>query len=337
MNQKYLFFILLMVSLTYCTFLRENQEIIHDSDSSFLPISDLFFNFGGTITPKPSKKETGGEDALLASKYLLGIADGVGSWIFQGIDPRDYSYRLLHNSDVYFRAYPQAYANNPKKLLVLSNMTNFYQGSSTAVLCSLSGNKLFSVNMGDSGYMILSPDLKNKPRNRGTGLVYEISFKSSPQQHRFNFPFQLGPNSDDPQELAETASHNVKEGDIVLVYSDGVGDNLFDEEFLIIVNLYILDLMRDYGRTLDDFILFFDPFELSDRIQKKAFEKSLNKSNVTPFRIEALNWGFITTGGKSDDIAISVGMVMKKEEEIDQNEDLLDNLEQNEQQDDSEE
>ena len=295
---------------------RTNQEIVASNEDKFLDISPFYFNFGGSITPKPSKKEKGGEDALLVSKYILGVADGVGSWVLRGIDPRDYSYRLMLNSNIYFYSYPIAYADDPQNLIVLSDRTNQHKGSSTMVLCTLSGNKLYSANVGDSGYMILTPTLKTRPKNEGTSIIYDITHKSVPQQHRFNFPFQLGPFGDDPTEVTENNSHNIGYGTIVLVYSDGVGDNLFNEEFRMIVNLYIFELKQNYGVKLREFVPFFDSFELAERIEKESFRKSIDTSNVTPFRIEALNWGYTGTGGKSDDISIAVGMIMEKEKNI---------------------
>ncbi len=53
------------------------------------------------------------------------------------------------------------------------------QGSTTACVLCLEGEQLHAANVGDSGFMVI----------RGS----EVVFKSPPQQHSFNFPFQLGP------------------------------------------------------------------------------------------------------------------------------------------------
>jgi protein phosphatase PTC7 len=43
------------------------------------------------MIPHPDKAHRGGEDAFFASNHLLVIADGVGGWSSQGIDPANYS------------------------------------------------------------------------------------------------------------------------------------------------------------------------------------------------------------------------------------------------------
>jgi protein phosphatase PTC7 len=49
--------------------------------------------------PHPSKAKTGGEDAFFVSETgcgALGVADGVGSWSVEGIDPAAYAIGLMH-------------------------------------------------------------------------------------------------------------------------------------------------------------------------------------------------------------------------------------------------
>lgn len=52
-----------------------------------------------------------------------------------------------------------------------------------------------------------------------------IEYESKEQQHSFNFPFQCGTNGDDPAK-GESNAHNVKDGDILVVGSDGLWDNM---------------------------------------------------------------------------------------------------------------
>jgi protein phosphatase PTC7 len=53
------------------------------------------FKYGSSILPHPEKEFKGGEDALLVSKNVLMVADGVGGWADKGIDPGLYSKRLV--------------------------------------------------------------------------------------------------------------------------------------------------------------------------------------------------------------------------------------------------
>ena len=50
---------------------------------------------GQFINPRFDKKHKGGEDACCVNDRLIGVADGVGGWIIQGIDPAIYSNHLL--------------------------------------------------------------------------------------------------------------------------------------------------------------------------------------------------------------------------------------------------
>jgi protein phosphatase PTC7 len=43
------------------------------------------------MIPHPDKEHRGGEDAFYASENLLVVADGVGGWNAQGVDPSKYS------------------------------------------------------------------------------------------------------------------------------------------------------------------------------------------------------------------------------------------------------
>lgn len=63
----------------------------------------------------------------------------------------------------------------------------------------------------------------------------EPIFRTEEQQHSFNFPYQLGTGSRDSPESAQFINVRVKEGDVVIVASDGVWDNLFDEDVVNIV------------------------------------------------------------------------------------------------------
>ena len=322
-----LFSLFFTFSGIFSAFLSTNQAIIHTQNSPFLPISPFYFKFGAAIKPKPEKESTGGEDALLASKYIMGVSDGVGAWANQGIDPSDYSYRLMHNSDTYFHAYPNSYSKDPRKLLILSALTNSYKGSSTMVLCTLNNEDMYTANVGDSGYIILVPILKNLPNDEGTSFIYDIVYKSEPQQHGYNFPFQLGPTGDNPVKVTQARIHKMGYGAIVLTYSDGISDNLFKHEIKTIVNIYVQELKMKAGIQIRDFVPIFDPTELANRLKDRAFKKSIDTNAITPFQVDALNWGFIYPGGKSDDISIVVGMIMVNQDYIDQSKN---NLEKNE-------
>jgi serine/threonine protein phosphatase PrpC len=93
---------------------------------------------------------------------------------------------------------------------------------------------LSTCNLGDSGYMLI--------RNK------QVIFKSSAQSHRYNAPYQLGCT---PPELLEhdlyrdrpedsvCQTHRIKSGDFLIVSSDGLFDNLYEDEIAMIITNHI--------------------------------------------------------------------------------------------------
>merc|ERR1711957_613521 len=58
------------------------------------PGFNFWFNGGVIVKPHDDKVDKGGEDGFAASKTLLVVADGVGGWADQGVDPGLFSKRL---------------------------------------------------------------------------------------------------------------------------------------------------------------------------------------------------------------------------------------------------
>lgn len=95
-------------------------------------------------------------------------------------------------------------------------------GSATASLAVLRRDELRVAHLGDCGLTIIRDQ--------------DFLFRSEEQQHSFNCPYQLGthPTSDRPND-AESYRIRVQRGDIVILGSDGLFDNLQDEEILEVV------------------------------------------------------------------------------------------------------
>ncbi|KAF9574556.1 hypothetical protein EC968_006169 [Mortierella alpina] len=91
-------------------------------------------------------------------------------------------------------------------------------GSSTACLAILRDDELRIANLGDCGVSIIR-------RN-------EFIFRTEEQQHSFNYPYQLGTGSTDSPTDAQVFTVKVESGDIVVMGTDGIFDNLFDEDIL---------------------------------------------------------------------------------------------------------
>ena len=68
----------------------------------FKPTSHNYFHYGVCINPHYTKRDKGGEDAVVTGNNLLAVADGVGGWASAGIDPAFYSRRLCKLMDNLF-------------------------------------------------------------------------------------------------------------------------------------------------------------------------------------------------------------------------------------------
>ena len=60
----------------------------------------------------------------------------------------------------------------------------------------------------------------------------EFIFRTEEQQHSFNYPYQLGTGSTDSPTDAQVFTVKVESGDIIVMGTDGIFDNLFDEDIL---------------------------------------------------------------------------------------------------------
>jgi protein phosphatase PTC7 len=125
---------------------------------------------------------------------------------------------------------------------------------------------------------------------------FEIVFRSESQEHDFNFPFQVGTHGDDPRVSIENKV-DLLPGDLVILGTDGVFDNLYDFQ--------ILQTVESYSKRGS-----FNATELADVLTKEAFDFSQNNRYLSPFCSNMLKQkNQACLGGKADDITISLGRV----------------------------
>lgn len=233
--------------------------------------------------PGLGKEAKGGEDAWHGEEEVIAVADGVGGWSSHGVDPGIYSRMLMRHLARLFASRKAYFSQNPKELLIQAARSNTERGTSTFIVAALDPVKplLRVASIGDSGYMILSP----MPDG------YRKVFRSVEQQHDFNFPYQVGTNGDDPI-MAVNSTHPTSAGDLLIVASDGLFDNMFDEAIVDMVNKN-----RDSVKSI------------AEELVKRAFALSIRKDYDSPFAIHARKYGMDFTGGKNDDITVIVGRV----------------------------
>ena len=143
-------------------------------------INHCSFNYGATNLPSSVRLARGVEDAWVAQKNLLAVADGTGEWGGEdGVDSGLYAQRLLHDFKEHFDKYPTA---EPSRILDECGKQNLFVGSSTflaAIFDPARPNFMKTLNLGDCGYMILRAfeEKDNK---------FEKVYRSTEQNRPFN-------------------------------------------------------------------------------------------------------------------------------------------------------
>jgi protein phosphatase PTC7 len=122
-------------------------------------------------------------------------------------------------------------------------------------------------------------------------------FKSPVQQHQFNIPFQLESGGSDPPSSAEVFALQVAAGDVLVAGTDGLFDNLYDNEVMgIVIHSTRAGLV---------------PQVTAQKIAALARLRAEDCNRQTPFSTAAQEAGFRFYGGKMDDITVIVSYVIK--------------------------
>ena len=274
---------------------------------SQIDIKGIFFNYAITSLPHLEKRDKGGEDASCASERLIAVADGVGGWNEVGVDPALYSNELMRNV---LKQYKEGKENTLMGLFSKACKDTKSRGSSTCCICRLkessSTTTLETLNLGDSGYLIIRPSINLNPSITPSNpaittspiseLTFNIIFKSEEQQHSFNFPYQVGEGGDNPQS-AQINSHQILPYDLVVLATDGLWDNLSPENIIKVIK----------KTAIADKLQISNLQQVSDEISKITETVSLDRSYASPFSIKSKG---LFRGGKHDDITVIVAQVL---------------------------
>ncbi|THF96102.1 hypothetical protein TEA_020839 [Camellia sinensis var. sinensis] len=238
---------------------------------------------GVYLLPHPSKASTGGEDAyFIVGQNWLGVADGVGSWSEEGIDPGIYSQELMENCRKIVSECNSV--PHPEEVISESALEAESPGSSTILVAYFDGQVLHVANIGDSGFIVI--------RN---GVVYK---RSTPRSFKFNCPFQIA-SGVDPSEYVEIYKIDLDEGDVIVTSTDGLFDNLYNPEIVSIVSKSMQSN--------------FKLEEIAEALARRAHEIGNSRTCMTPFvdayAARRIKKGF--TGGKLDDVVVIVSLVQK--------------------------
>lgn len=207
------------------------------------------------------------KDEMLLRQYsYMGVADGVGSWREYGVDVRDFSRRLMQECEnillehCHERTAEQHRRHRGGGVLAPAElMAQAYDrvkqsniiGSCTACVALFDGlrHQLHFSNLGDSGLIVLrhiDSDVAGALRRDKTTPRAErksdlrLAFVSQQQLRSFNHPYQLGWTGEDlpPDESSSfkeprdscTSSVHLRRGDIIIMATDGLFDNVDADE-----------------------------------------------------------------------------------------------------------
>lgn len=181
-------------------------------------------------------------------------------------------------------------------------------GSTTACIVYVTeGGVLHSANLGDSGYMVLRND--------------EIIYRSKELQHRFNAPYQIAvcpPERNGTcimNEPKDAALHKMqlKNGDMIIIGTDGLFDNMYDSHIAQLVKKTREDVLPSLPTDPSMSRLAVQQrnnFEIAKNLclYAKTIAHTQSPYNRTPFGDAYQNETGKTygSGGKIDDITCVV-------------------------------
>ncbi|KAF8820527.1 serine/threonine specific protein phosphatase, partial [Cardiosporidium cionae] len=266
------------------------------------------------------------------STVCVGVADGVGEWESIGLNPRLFAEELMQGCSEAFLNYngdESAIEEKAMNILQRGYDSTRSFGSSTALIVCLDekGERIGVSNLGDSTMILLHPQ-----RSDNMSCVY----RTKEQQHQFNCPYQLSrlPKPEDyealkaegkdllvrvlqkstmlPQDtpvMASSCELKVTEGDLIILGTDGVFDNLYDFEICDLANLALSPFEGLLVQRPD---MITSPRTLATAIAEAASYRSKDMAAKTPFMKHARECGTNYIGGKLDDITVVACWVTRK-------------------------
>lgn len=290
----------------------DDHRDIHRSslhDPSHRLTQPLMADASGYAMPHPDKVRAGdkgmnrkgmgygGEDSYFYASnsngtFAVGVADGVFEWRHVGIDAGVFSRQLVE----YCRQAIEMGTMDVLRVLQFASKhlkRSGALGSSTislGIVDTLQG-RLQTATIGDSGFMLLGQTNENymSPTVQGT---HYIRYRSPQQEHSFGCPYQLGhqEGADTPED-AMLSTMPIYPGDVLIMGSDGLFDNVSDDSITEIVN----EVLRDGGK----------PGDISKSLAFRAFKISTDKTVSTPYSLAASDaFEMVYNGGKKDDITV---------------------------------
>mmetsp|Transcript_12967 Transcript_12967/g.29405 ORF Transcript_12967/g.29405 Transcript_12967/m.29405 type:complete len:493 (-) Transcript_12967:43-1521(-) len=270
-------------------------------------VGNLQFWSGAWRAPKPGGRC---EDAYVCSNTIVGVADGVSQiceYSEYGINAAAYAQEILRLTCKYWRSGGMSGSYLSKRtigaLRVAEEQAKTY-GAATTTLLTVDGSDAFVANLGDSGYILL----RQKPWG------WDIAESSTEQHHAWNCPYQLTrvpdtllKNKDvkfDHATDCDKYEIKVQPGDLFLLFTDGLSDNLYWYEVLNVVS----EITGKASPLSPEAMVA--PQAIAKALVKMAENRSLDPTADTPFARAARRHRQNLPGGKVDDITVAAAWVV---------------------------
>ena len=254
---------------------------------------------------------TNGDDAVLTNARYVAVADGVGQWNTRARGHAPLWARLmLHFWSAELARGPWGFARaagvDPVKCMQEAYSATFtattnagarrdqtWQGTTTVCGAVLRGARLVVLNVGDSVAMVYRPGAR------------WWALRTAEQWHWFDCPKQLGTNSpDEPEKDAVVQELDVCDGDVVILATDGLVDNMWDDEILTAIKTVLAVpeevVVRETGEGGDEGRMKL----LAQRIVEEAKRTAIDPFAESPYMERSIDEGLGIGGGKWDDISV---------------------------------
>ncbi|KAF5728397.1 putative Phosphatase 2C 55 [Tripterygium wilfordii] len=257
-------------------FTRINTGVFDSTDGRLKMVSGVCYLPRNCNLPKSSE-----QDAYFVcdEEGAIGVADGADH-------AGDYARELMTRSVYAVQDEFQTKGGvvNLRKALNKAFSNTKSKGSSTVCMVTLQGSHIHGINVGNSGFEIFRDS--------------KFQCRSAIQRRGVDDTFRLGNSSMcDKPNCAQQMRVTVKDGDVVVVGTDGLFDNVASKE--------IEDILEKEP-TKDN-----SPEHLARKIAELALHNSMDKSILTPFAEACQEAGYNYVGGKVDDITVIVGLIQK--------------------------
>ncbi|GLE08723.1 hypothetical protein PINS_up020086 [Pythium insidiosum] len=227
-----------------------------------------------------------GEDSFFVSTNIVGVADGVGGWNENGVDPGAISRSLMKNAakfinnattsfttqDVLDHAFKSAVADETVEA-----------GSTTACIVRLkqspSGRPVLEyTNLGDSGFAIIRQGV----------VVYRSKFqcygRAPYQLAKVPLRFKLYGAIENVPSDADSGEVEIEEGDVIVLATDGVWDN-FSSDLLSASAFYppLVSWRRNWQNEIASLtdVVQQDADKAAANVIKAALRHNLKPDDVT--------------------------------------------------------